>query len=88
MILSPILAFSQNVSISADGSFPDNNAMLDIKSNSKGILIPRLTSAQRLGIISPVPGLTVFDSETFTYWIYRGDLNGGWAELLHSLDKH
>lgn len=50
--------------------------------------MPRLTTAERIGIVSAVPGLTVFDIETFSYWIYRGELNGGWSELLSTFDKH
>jgi hypothetical protein len=26
--------------------------------------------------------------DTYSYWIYRGDINGGWVELMNSLDKH
>ncbi len=84
----PLMLFAQSVAINTDGSPPDNNAILDIKSNSKGLLMPRLTTAQRTGIISPVPGLTVFDSETFSYWVYRGELNGGWSEILSTFDNH
>jgi hypothetical protein len=87
-LIIPSLLFAQSVSINTDGSQPDNTAMLDIKSNSRGLLIPRLTTAQRTGIASPAIGLTVFDTDTYTNWIFRGDLNGNWVELLHSLDKH
>lgn len=87
-IMLPSLLFAQSVSISTDGSQPDNTAMLDVKSNSKGLLIPRLTTAQRTGIVSPATGLMVFDTDTYSNWIFRGDLNGSWVEVLHSLDKH
>ncbi|MBL0057529.1 MAG: hypothetical protein IPP31_15455 [Chitinophagaceae bacterium] len=88
LLILPALAKAQSVSVNTDGSQPDNTAMLDIKSNSKGLLIPRLTTAQRTGIVTPALGLTVFDLDTYTYWIFRGDVNGNWVELLHSLDKH
>ncbi len=84
----PVLLFAQSVAINTDGSLAETTAILDIKSNSKGLLIPRMTSAERTGIISPAIGLTVFDSETYSFWTYRGDVMGGWVELLHSLDKH
>lgn len=87
-IMLPSLLFAQSVGVNADGSPPDNTAMLDIKSNSKGLLIPRLTTAQRTAIVSPAIGLTVFDTDTYSNWIFRGDVNGNWVELLHSLDKH
>lgn len=80
----PLIGLAQNVAINNDGSLPDPTALLDIKSNSKGILIPRLTTAERNGIVSPTIGLTVFDTETVSYWMFRGDVNGGWAELQHT----
>ncbi|HEX2683183.1 MAG TPA: hypothetical protein VHL77_04595 [Ferruginibacter sp.] len=86
--LWPSLLFAQSVAINTDASAPDNTAILDIKSNNKGLLIPRLTTAERTAIVSPAIGLTVFDSNTASYWIFRGDLNGNWVELMHSLDKH
>jgi len=42
--------YAQSVSINTDGSVPDASAMLDIKSTTSGILIPRMTEAQRGGI--------------------------------------
>ncbi|MBC7883979.1 MAG: hypothetical protein H7X99_00790, partial [Saprospiraceae bacterium] len=51
LLLSVIFAFTgfcqQNVAINSDGSLPDAKAMLDVKSNDKGILIPRMTTMQR-----------------------------------------
>lgn len=48
------LAQAQNVGISADGAAPDPAAMLDINTTSlaakRGLLIPRMTEAQRLAI--------------------------------------
>jgi hypothetical protein len=88
VIIFPSMLFAQSVSINTDGSQPDNTAILDIKSNSKGLLIPRLTTAQRTGIVSPAIGLTVFDTDTYSTWIFRGDVYGNWVEVLHSLDRH
>ncbi len=87
-LIFPTLLFAQSVGINTDGSSPDINAILDIKSNSKGLLIPRLTTLQRTSIAGPAIGLTVYDIETYNYWVYRGDVNGGWVEFLNHLDKH
>ena len=51
-----ILNAQQGVAINTDGSSSDNSAMLDIKSTSKGILIPRLSAAQKTAIVSPATG--------------------------------
>ena len=84
----PALLNAQNVAINNDGSLPDQTALLDIKSSTKGILIPRLTTLERTSIAGPALGLTVFDKETVSFWMYRGDIMGGWAELQHSYQKY
>ena len=77
------IAYSQQgVAITTDGSIPDNSAMLDIKSNSKGLLIPRMTTAQRTAILSPAKGLIVFDTETNSFWFYNG---ASWSNLSASV---
>ena len=69
-----LLSFSsagQSVAVNNDGTSPDPSAMLDIKSTNKGMLIPRLTTTQRLGITSPAPGLLVFDIDNNSFWFYN-----------------
>lgn len=88
IVLVSLNVAAQNIAVNSDGSQPDNSAILDIKSNSKGLLTPRMTTLQRTSIAGPAIGLTVFDLDTYSYWMYRGDINGGWTELLNSLDKH
>jgi len=57
---------------------PDPAAILDIQSNDKGILIPRMTTSDRT-MISPAPiGLLVFDDNTESFWMFK---TGGWSEL-------
>ena len=71
---------SQNVGINSDGSSPDNSAMLDIKSTTTGLLIPRMTTAQRIAISSPANGLLVYDTNTNLFWYY----NNGWNSISKS----
>jgi hypothetical protein len=69
---------AQSVAINTDGSVADGTAILDVKSSAKGLLIPRLTSAQRTGITTPATGLLVFDTDTNAFWYYNGT---GWLKL-------
>ena len=69
---------AQSVGINADGSAPNPSSILDVKSTNKGLLMPRMTSAQRTGIAAPATGLTVFDTQTNSYWYYKA---GAWTEL-------
>src|ERR1700677_4252479 len=70
-------AFSQNIAINADGSRPDPNAILDIQSGTKGLLIPRMGSSARLAIPN-TRGLLVFDTTTNTVWYNTG---AAWQNL-------
>lgn len=56
-------ASAQNVGINTDASAADNSAMLDVKSTDKGMLIPRMTAAQRNLIASPATGLLVYQTD-------------------------
>ena len=77
IILFVYPAFSQNVAINADGSPPDPNAMLDVQSSSKGLLIPRLSTSARLAIPN-TKGLLVYDTTTSAFWYNTGT---GWQSL-------
>jgi hypothetical protein len=67
---------AQNVGIGTPT--PNSSALLDLSSNNKGLLMPRMTSAQRNAIIAPAKGLMAFDSSQNSFWYYTGS---GWKEL-------
>jgi len=66
------------VAINTTGANPDNSAMLDISSSIKGLLIPRMTTAERTAIASPATGLLVFDNTLSLFYYYDG---AAWAPL-------
>ncbi|WP_417236144.1 hypothetical protein [Bizionia paragorgiae] len=49
---------------------PDASAALDIRSNSQGLLAPRMTSAERTAIASPAESLLVFDTDERAFYYY------------------
>jgi len=69
--LFTIGGFAQNVAINEDGSAPDTNAILDVKSFTKGVLIPRVSTAGRLAIPN-TKGLMVYDTTTSLFWYNTG----------------
>jgi hypothetical protein len=71
----------QNLAINTDGSKADQNAIVDIKSSSKGLLIPRMTTAQRMKI-PQTTGLMVFDITTKSFWYSDGESWKGMATEL------
>lgn len=49
----------------------DNSAMLEIQSTSQGLLVPRMTTAQRIAIATPATGLIVYDTDNNKFWYYN-----------------
>jgi hypothetical protein len=64
--------FSQSLAINTDGSTANASAMLDVKSTTKGLLIPRMTTAQRTAIATPATGLQVYDTDLNLLYFYNG----------------
>jgi len=88
--LSCYFVNAQSVGIGTNA--PHASAMLDITSTSGGLLIPRMTAAQRRAIPTPISGLLVYQTNTelvpkFSapgYYIYFGST---WKTLLDQDDK-
>lgn len=64
-------ASAQNVAINTDGSTANSSAMLDIKSTTKGILIPRMTLVQKNAIVTPATGLLVYQTDGTAGFYYN-----------------
>lgn len=77
LFLLPFFATAQSIAINTDGSAPHTSAMLDVKSTNKGVLIPRMTTAERTAITA-IKGLLVFDNTTSSFWFHNGT---AWTEL-------
>jgi hypothetical protein len=75
--LLAVFAPAQSVAINTDGSLPDNSAVLDVKHTSKGVLLPRLSQAQRNQIVNPATGLLVYQTDNQPgFYYYNGS---SWA---------
>lgn len=79
LLMLSIDSFTQNVAVTDDDSYDaDPSAMLDVKSTTKGLLVPRMTSVQRGTIVSPAFGLLVFDTDVNCFYYYD---TSGWINL-------
>ena len=76
LLLGYMIALAQNMGIGTLN--PDPSAKLEISSIDKGLLIPRVNTTQRQGIINPATGLLVFDTDTKTFWYYNAS---SWINL-------
>jgi hypothetical protein len=79
LVFAFVNANSQAIGIGTTS--PSSSSLLDISSTTKGMLMPRMTSAQRAAISSPASGLMVFDTDTKTLWAYDGTV---WKNLYTS----
>lgn len=70
--------FSQNIGIGESSFTPEQSSILEIKSDNKGLLIPRLTIEQRDAIDNPAVGLIIFNLDCGNINYY---FNNTWVEL-------
>ncbi|MGM0649145.1 MAG: hypothetical protein ACQES1_01420, partial [Bacteroidota bacterium] len=71
LLLNVNIVEAQNIGINTDD--PDNSALLEVSSTNKGILIPRLTTAERNDIPSPAIGLIIYNISTDKFNFWDGD---------------
>jgi hypothetical protein len=57
---------------------PNASSILDLQSTDKALILPRMTTAQRNQVASPVPGMMIFNITTDCVEIYR---TSGWYSL-------
>jgi trimeric autotransporter adhesin len=60
----------QNVGIGT--TTPNSTAILDLTATNKGMLVPRMTTAQRIAIVTPATGLLVYDTDFDQFWYFNG----------------
>jgi hypothetical protein len=76
------------IGISATNTPPNASAMLDVSSTTKGALIPRMTTAQKNAIISPVDGLMVFDTDLQQFSYKTGGTATVWQNFGNSPNSY
>jgi hypothetical protein len=71
ILLTVAAIFTQAQNVGIGTTSPHGTAQLEISSNAKGILIPRMASSERIGIVGPALGLMVYQTngeEGFYYF--------------------
>ena len=74
LLAAVVLTASAFAQVGIGTTTPNDSAALDITSTTKGLLMPRMTNAQRLVIASPAAGLQVFvtDFDGGRFMFYDG----------------
>jgi uncharacterized protein (TIGR02145 family) len=70
--------FTLNAQVGIGTNNPDPSSVLDVFSNEKGILIPRLSNQQRDSIVNPATGLTIYNTSSGCINYY---ISNGWMQL-------
>ena len=74
-----VCVYAQRVAINTNGNPADSSAILDITSTSKGVLIPRMTQAERDIIDGPAIGLLIYQTDgDVGFYVYMGT---SWSNL-------
>jgi len=84
-LMTSLNVFSQSgAAINTTGAAADPSAMLDVSSLNRGVLIPRITMAQRALIASPATGLMIYQTDNDTGFYYNAGLSASpvWLQLM------
>ena len=68
LFVHAVACYSQNVGIGT--SAPASSSILDLTATDKGLLVPRITTAQRLSIAAPARGLLVYDTDVSCFFFF------------------
>jgi len=81
--ITPSVLFSQNNNVGVGTTTPDPTAILDVTSSSKGVLVPRLTTAERTAIANPAASLLVYDTDLGCFYYYNATTSA-WVSLCQA----
>jgi Collagen triple helix repeat (20 copies) len=72
--------FGQSVAVNGTGATAAGSAILDVSSTTKGILVPRMTLAQKTAIAAPATGLLVYQTDgAIGFWYFNGTV---WVQAI------
>eukprot|EP01035_Chromulina_nebulosa_P023113 gene23113-29949_t len=72
-VFNSAISVAQGLAVNTTGASPDASAILDASSTNKGILVPRMTAAQKIAISSPATGLMIYQTDgTSGFYYYTG----------------
>lgn len=74
------LSFSTFAQVGIGTTTPNASSILDVTSTTNGILVPRVTSAQRIVIASPAQSLMVYDTDVDLFY-YFSVSNNSWTAI-------
>lgn len=80
LAFSFVVSFGSYAQVGVGTTTPDPSAQLHLNSSSKGILIPKMTEAQRNAVASPATGLLIYQTNnTPGFYYYTGT---SWTKVV------
>lgn len=80
-----VSALAQKDNVGIGTTKPDQSAILDLNSSSKGLLMPRMSLQQRSAIQSPAKGLIVYQTDFLSgFYFFDGD---SWKPLAETKEN-
>ena len=84
-IAATMTVSAQEGGVGIGTSKPDNSAILDLSSNNKGLLMPRMTLSERGNIKNPATGLKIYQTDNGAgEYTFNGEK---WVQILTSESK-
>jgi hypothetical protein len=83
LLLSSHTIHAQSMGISNAAITPDPSSILEMRTTNRGILIPRMTTAERDNISSPATGLMLYNTITNRYDFYNGSAWVFWGSAAY-----
>ena len=77
-----LLTLTLNAQVGIGTETPNASSLLELSSTSKGLLVPRMTEAQKNAISSPAQGLLIYQTDG-TIGFYNHD-GSNWSPLIQS----
>jgi hypothetical protein len=77
-LMVTLIVVSAHAQVGIGTETPNASAILDITSTNRGLLLPRMTTAQRNAIASPVAGLMIYNTTSNCLNIFNGVV---WNEM-------
>lgn len=83
LFLSLFVGVFSQAQVGVNAASVDPSAALDIQfgTTPKGLLTPRMTTAERTGIATPADGLIVFDTDLKSFYYYKTGTGAGWVRM-------
>ena len=78
----PRVSHAQQVIVTDDPAYttPATGAMLDVKSTTRGFMVPRMTTTEK-NALTPANGVVVYDTDLKSFYYYE---NSAWNQIAAS----